>query len=335
MEMLGRYEQTTALSNQNAGSCRWCFAVRGGREFFIKEYLEPKHPQNDTVSSPEKKERKLKKCKAFEAEKTRVFSSINEKSDGNAVRVEDFFRIGAKYYAAMPRIQGIDMEESDVAALPEEEKRRLCAIIAHALACVHAARYVHADVKHTNVIFTRSSGNVLTAKLIDYDAGYFEDTPPQNPEQIAGDQVYYAPEVCLAIMGGEINLSCKVDIFSLGVLFHQYYTGALPGFDPEQYGCVGEAVSQGEELAVSADFPADIRELICRMLAADPKNRPTAQEVYDVISKPWRPVEKPAPEPAPEPVPEPVQVSPSSDDSMTDFRGDAPGQHMWSDLGDL
>ena len=132
MDMLGRYQQTTALSNQNAGSCWWCYAVRSGKEFFIKEYLEPKHPQNDTVSSPEKIERKLRKCKAFEAEKTRVFKAINEKSDGNAVRIEDFFRIGAKYYIAMPRIRGIEMEETDIADLPLMARRRLCAVISHA-----------------------------------------------------------------------------------------------------------------------------------------------------------------------------------------------------------
>lgn len=331
MEMLGRYEQTTALSNQNAGSCRWCFAVCNGREFFIKEYLEPKHPQNDTVSSPEKKERKLRKCKAFETEKTRVFRAINEKSDGNAVRIEDFFRVGAKYYVAMPRIRGVDMEEADVAALPLEEKRRLCAVIAHSLACVHAAGYVHSDIKHTNVIFTRTSGNVLTAKLIDYDAGYFEDASPQNSEQIAGDQVYYAPEVCDAIMSGNMNLSCKADIFSLGVLFHQYFAGGLPGFDSEQSGCAGEAVMQGGDIEVSEDVPSDIHQLICSMLAAGPEDRPTAQEVYEIISKPFKP--DATPEPVPVPIPTPVPVLNS--DAELGFQGDAPGQHMWSDLGDL
>jgi len=325
--MLGRYVQTTALSNQNAGSCRWCFAVRNGRDFFIKEYLEPKHPQNDTVSSPEKKERKLKKCNAFEKEKIRVFSAINKTSDGNAVRIEDFFRVGAKYYIAMPRIRGIAMEEADVATLPMEEKRRLCAVIAHSLACVHAAGYVHSDIKHTNVIFTRTDANNLTAKLIDYDAGYFEDKPPDNPKQIVGDQVYYAPEVCNAIMGGDINLSRKADVFSLGVLFHQYFAGSLPGFDLERSGCVGEAIMQGENVVVSSDVPSDIHQLICNMLAAGPENRPSAQEVYEIISKPFKPEAIPTPDPARDPVPEP--------DVENRFQGDAPGRHMWSDLGDL
>ena len=331
MEMLGRYEQTTALSNQNAGSCRWCFAVRNEREFFIKEYLEPKHPQNDTVSSPEKIERKLAKCRAFEAEKARVFRAVNEQSDGNAVRIEDFFRVGAKYYAAMPRIQGVEMAEDDIATLSLTDKRRICAVIAHALACIHASGYVHSDIKHTNIIFTRTRGNCLTAKLIDYDAGYFEDAPPTNPEQIAGDQVYYAPEVCDAIMGGDMNLSRKADIFALGVLLHQYFTGSLPGFDHEAFGCTGEAVMQGGTVEISWDIPSDIHRMICSMLAANPDERPTAQEVYEVISMPLKPAVKSEPVPVPTPTPAPVP----NPDAGGQFQGDAPGQHMWSDLGDL
>lgn len=319
MDMLGRYQPTTALSNQNAGSCRWCYAFRGGREFFIKEYLEPKHPQNDTVSSPEKKARKLEKCKAFEAEKMRLFREINEKSDGNAVRIEDFFRIGAKYYIAMPRIRGIDMEITDIAELPYMAIRKLCTIISHTLGCVHASGYVHSDIKHTNIIFTRTRNNSITAKLIDYDAGYFEDSPPTNPEQIAGDQVYYAPEVCDAIMGGKIKLSRKADIFSLGLLFHQYFTGALPGFDREQFGCAGEAVAQGETIQISADLPADIYLLICAMLAAEPATRPDAQAVHIALREQG----------------EYVQIQGATVDTASNFCGDAPGKHMWSDLGDL
>lgn len=69
MAMLGRYESTTALSNSDAGSCRWCFAIRGGQEYFIKEFLEPKYPENDTTSSPEKEPRKLENAKLLNKEK--------------------------------------------------------------------------------------------------------------------------------------------------------------------------------------------------------------------------------------------------------------------------
>lgn len=119
MTMLGQYERTTPLSNKDAGSCRWCFAVYGCQEFFIKEFTDgPKYPENDTTSSPEKRAKKIKKCEAFEKSKTNIYRAINMYSDGNAVRVVDFFRMGAKYYMVMPRIRPVKMRVEEVAVLP-------------------------------------------------------------------------------------------------------------------------------------------------------------------------------------------------------------------------
>lgn len=282
MEMLGRYERTTALTNQNAGSCVWCFGIRGGHEYFIKEFLSPKYPANDTVSSPEKIARKMAECEAFERVKTHTYQKINEHSDGNAVHIEEFFRVGTKYYMAMPRIRGLKLTVSEIAA--RSDKQKLCAIIAHAVAGLHRGHFVHADIKHSNILFTRPSPSALTAKLIDYDAGFFEDTPPTHPEEVAGDQVYLSPEAWLRIMGEETALTCKLDVFALGVLFHQYMTGLLPLYDGEKFGCVGEAVACGDTVTVSDAMPEEVHDLLMQMLDADPEQRPDAREVFRILS---------------------------------------------------
>lgn len=285
MAMLGRYERTTELSNKDAGSCRWCFAICGGQEYFIKEFLEPKYPENDTTSSPEKIARKIKKCEAFEQRKIRMYRTINEHSDGNAVRVVDFFRVGAKYYMVMPRINPVKMSVEEIARLPEYVKRRICTVIAHSVAQLHESKFVHADIKHTNIMLMHSRTNKLTAKLIDYDAGFFEYDPPTHPEEIPGDQVYFSPEAWAAILGEEAQLTCKLDIFALGILFHQYFTGTLPGYDEEKFSCAGEAVASGGKLNVSWDVPADLHRVISQMLAANPSERPSAQDVFNNLLK--------------------------------------------------
>ncbi len=283
-QTLGRYQLTSALSNKNAGSCRWCFGIFSGREHFIKEFLEPKHPETDTTSSPEKKAKKLRKCQEFERRKVRIYHTINECSDGNLIRVVDFFRVGAKYYMAMPRIQALKVEVGEVFCLPDNVKRRICMVIAHAISRLHGARFVHADLKHSNIMFVYSQKYQLTAKVIDYDAGFFEDDPPRNPEAIAGDTNYFSPEVYRAWREEGMHLTCKMDIFSLGVLFHQYLTGKLPGFNPEEFESVGEAVSCGEKAQISEAIPADLRSMISAMLESDPNKRPTAEDVFNILS---------------------------------------------------
>lgn len=310
MEMLGTYELTGHLTSENSGFSLWGFGRRDGRDFFIKQFLSPKYPVNDTMSSPERIARLQRKCEKFERQKRALYEQLNAHSDGNAVRIEEFFRIDTKYYISMRKIESINWQVEDIVALPEAERRFLCAVIAHAVHGLHKARIVHADLKHDNVLFMRTRAGNVTAKVIDFDSGFLETDPPGEGEEIIGDLVYFSPEACMTFMGRSTELTCKMDVFALGVLFHQYYTGQLPGFDNTKGGCAGEAVANGDTVVVSKNMPQDIHDLLVSMMEADPHKRPTALEAYAVLEK--KTMEQLASEPAPEPIRNAPIVAPTT-----------------------
>jgi serine/threonine protein kinase len=280
MEKLGKYELAAALTNQNAGYSVWGFGRWNGKDYFIKQFVEQKYPANDTVSTPERLAKKIKACERFEQRKKDVYQQLNENSDGNAVRIEEFFRIDSKYYITMQKVKSVGWKFGDIAILPQTEIRRLCAIVAHSVACLHQGRVIHADLKPDNILFTKTGAGYVTAKIIDFDSGFLETDPPGPGETISGDFHYFSPEACLSIWGEEVELTCKMDVFALGVLFHQYFTGELPGFNTEESTYSGEAVAKGEVLAISDKIPEDIAELLARMLSLDPEQRPTAMEAF-------------------------------------------------------
>ncbi len=283
MEKLGTYELVGSLTNQNAGYSVWGFGKKNGRDYFIKQFVEQKYPANDTVSSPERLQKKIKACERFEQRKVALYQMLNDNSDGNAVRVEEFFRIESKYYISMRKIESLHWDFSDVAKLPRGEIRRLCAIIAHSIASLHKGHLIHADLKPDNILFMKTASGYTTAKIIDFDSGFLETDPPGPGETIVGDFHYFSPEACRSIWGEEIELTCKMDIFALGVLFHQYFTGELPGFNTEESTYSGEAVAKGEVLTVSSKLPDDLQGLLGRMLSNDPEERPTAIEVFNAL----------------------------------------------------
>ena len=283
MEKLGKYELAGSLTNQNAGYSVWGFGKKNGKDYFIKQFVEQKYPANDTVSSPERLAKKIKACERFEQRKKALYQMLNENSDGNAVRVEEFFRIESKYYISMRKIESLHWDFADVAKLPSGEIRRLCAIIAHGVASLHKGRMIHADLKPDNVLFMKTDAGYTTAKIIDFDSGFLETDPPGPGETIVGDFHYFSPEACRSIWGEEVELTCKMDIFALGVLFHQYFTGELPGFNTEESTYSGEAAAKGEVLVVSSKLPNDIRELLTKMLNNDPEKRPTAMDVFNSL----------------------------------------------------
>ena len=285
METLGTYTLSAPLSCKNGGCSMWGFGEKNGKTYFIKQFLSPKHPANDTLSSTANIERRKKACAAFESNKTAIYQAINENSDGNLVRIEAFFRVDSLYYVAMKKINALPWDIAKVASLSESEKRRLCAVIAHAIACLHKGHVIHADLKHDNILFTKTPAEHVTAKIIDFDSGFLEGAPPANGEEIIGDQIYFSPEACKSFMGEPTTFTCRMDVFSLGILFHQYFSNELPVVDPAFGRYVGMAVSKGYPVILSDKLPEDIRELLFRMLQAEPEMRPTAMDVYDHLCK--------------------------------------------------
>lgn len=285
MERLGTYELAGSLTNQNAGYSVWGFGKKNGMDYFIKQFVAQKYPANDTVSSPERLQKKIKECERFEQRKIAVYQMLNENSDGNAVRVEEFFRIESKYYISMRKIEALPWDVAAVASLPRGEIRRLCAIIAHGIASLHKGRIVHADLKHDNILFMKTPHGYTTAKIIDFDSSFLETDPPLAGDEIIGDLVYFSPEACRSIWGEQMELTCKMDIFALGVLFHQYLTGDLPYFNTGESSYPGEAVAKGELLSVSDKLPTDLRDLLSNMLSPDPAKRPSASEVFCVLRR--------------------------------------------------
>lgn len=307
MEKLGVYQLTGHLSSQNSGYSVWGFGRKNGRDYFIKQFLSPKYPENDTVSSPERLAKIKKKCQSFEQKKMAIYQMINQHSDGNAVRVEEFFRVESKYYISMRKIDALPWTVEDIARLKLNEKSFLCSVIAHGIAGLHAGRVVHADLKHDNILFMQTGSGCVTAKIIDFDSGFLETDPPKEGEEIIGDQVYFSPEACKTFMGENPELTCKMDIFALGILFHQYFSGALPEYDTE-LGCfAGEVVARGGSLTVAENMPTEIRELLIQMLDPEPENRPTAMEVYSRLS--GRQFTEVVPDPIPQPVEEVYQLT--------------------------
>ena len=73
-------------------------------------------------------------------------------------------------------------------------------------------------------------------------------------------------------------MSTKIDVFALGILIHQYWTGELPKIG-EEYSSVYEAVLDRSEVQLNNAVPKKLRDNISRMLSLDPDDRPSAGDV--------------------------------------------------------
>lgn len=147
--------------------------------------------------------------------------------------------------------------------------------VAGALASLHAAGYVHGDVKPDNLHVTPGR----SATLLDLGFAHRPSEDPHlvGPGFVLGTANYIAPELC--IEPGRDGPAA--DVFSLGVTLFELLTGELPYPD----GSVEETMlNHRDERPESlwdwtGTWPIGFAALVDRMLARDPTARATATEV--------------------------------------------------------
>jgi eukaryotic-like serine/threonine-protein kinase len=274
-------------TNSGGGRCVWSFAERGGREYFIKQFLDPKWPTAESMGSEESKARRRAACLEFEKRHVEVNSRINGKAagGGNLVTATDFFRDGTTYYKVTDRVAAEPAK--DLTGLTDRQTIVVLRTLFQSMKLLHRAGIVHGDLKPANVLLQRSgTADLFTAKMIDFDDSYLSGGPPP-PDQIVGDQQYGAPEWLRYVKQdpevGADQLTEASDIFALGLMTHVYLVGELPGYDRSTFGAPSESVWAGQPLVLSGQLHPKTRDLIARMVAADLAARPTVDEVITVL----------------------------------------------------
>ena len=99
-QIVNGYELIQPFQNKNAGFCKWTFALKDDKQFFIKQFMDPIYPQDPNLSN-QIRNYKIKDCELFEEQKKQICGTVNLVSDGNLVRIQELFREGSHYYLAM------------------------------------------------------------------------------------------------------------------------------------------------------------------------------------------------------------------------------------------
>src|SRR6202165_1009328 len=149
---------------------------------------------------------------------------------------------------------------------------RIAIAVAAALTQVHRRGLVHKDIKPTNILVNRMTGEVKLTGFGIASRLPRERQAPAPPESIAGTLAYMAPE-----QTGRMNRSidARSDLYALGVTLYQMLTGSLPFTAAEPMEWVHchiarKPVPPNERLET---VPAAVSALILKLLAKSAEER--------------------------------------------------------------
>ena len=152
--------------------------------------------------------------------------------------------------------------------MPVNEVRPLGEQLADALAHVHAAGFVHRDIKPGNVLL--EDGH--RPKLADFGiARALESTAATTEGCVVGTAAYLAPE---QVRGEPVGP--PTDVYALGLLLLEALTGRreYPGKPVES-----ATARLFRRPQIPDGLPAHLAELLAEMVRDDPAERPTAADV--------------------------------------------------------
>jgi serine/threonine-protein kinase len=189
-------------------------------------------------------------------------------SHPNVCRVYDLGEMQGLYFLSMEYVDGEDLGSllRRIGRLPTDKALEIARKLCAGLAAAHEKGVLHRDLKPSNVMLDARGQVLLTDFGLAGLAGEIEGAEIRN-----GTPAYMAPE---QLAGQEVTV--KSDIYSLGLVLYEIFTGKLPF---ESTTLDGLMRAQRESVPVSPatlvrDLDPMVERVILRCLHAKPAMRP-------------------------------------------------------------
>lgn len=218
----------------------------------------------------------------------REMTSVAALEHPHVVRALDAGEDGPWHYLVMEYLDGADLSKVSrrMGELPLATSCELIRQAALGLDAIHSLGMTHRDIKPSNLFLTRSG----TVKLLDLGLVLSGDSPLEVEERLTtvghlmGTLPYMAREQLMDASG----VDWRADIYSLGATFFRLLTGRPPYGQTKNLAMAVQAISNGPCPSIAklkSDLPAEVIQIIDRMLSHDPTSRPkSALEVARSIA---------------------------------------------------
>ncbi len=208
----------------------------------------------------------------------------------NIVHIYDYGR-KPEYCIVMEYVDGTSLARmiQELGPLPADVAIMIALQVANALEYAHSRGLIHRDIKPANIMVKRN-GEV---KIMDFGISLSRNLESLTlPGTLIGTPSYMSPEQAL---GNPLDV--RSDIFSLGIVLYEMFTGMKP-FQDEKTASITAKIVKGKyppPRRVNTDVPRSIQRIIGKCLKLKPHRRyESMQALARALGKRIRGMHRPA-----------------------------------------
>ncbi len=181
------------------------------------------------VANPQVRERFERECRA----------AVRLKGHTNIVDIDSYGQRGGEMYLVMEYLKGETLEQHlrRCGPISKQHAFRLIAQIINALHALHEAGIVHRDLKPGNVYIVATDQEAYRIKLIDFGIVHDRTAVASAPQMTKRGAIVGTPHyMALEQYGNAGNVTPAADVFALGVMIWEMFTGQTPWWSaPNEY----------------------------------------------------------------------------------------------------
>lgn len=207
----------------------------------------------------------------------------------NIVHTYEHGSLGVKHYMVMEFVDGRSLESFiETNELEIGLSIDIMKLVVGALIHIHSAGIIHRDIKPANIMILRGAvkpGEPLppdAVKLMDFGiAGGKVLTRLTMTGARVGTPVYMSPEQARGL-----KIDHRSDIYSLGLVFYEMLTGQTAfkgGYEAIVHQQIFQTPPPPRQLNLA--IPRALDELVMKMIAKDPDERPRLEQVLEILSR--------------------------------------------------
>ncbi len=195
----------------------------------------------------------------------------------NIILIDDFGKLGdGSVYFTMELLEGEDLSHVMLReVIPAPRALGIIIQICRGLSAAHSNGVIHRDMKPENVFLTKDKNGQEVAKILDFGIAKVNDAGNDNLTKtgaVFGTPHYMSPEQAMGK-----HLDHRADIYSVGVIMYEIFTGTVP-FKAESFigiltKHVTEAAVPPRQAAPDRGINPDIEAVILKAMDKEPDNR--------------------------------------------------------------